>query len=103
MYHFAFYVPILYCEEVKNAIFESGAGQIGNYKDCCWQTLGEGQFRPMKGSKPFQGTEGSLETLGEYRVEMVCDDALIKGAVSALKNNHPYEKPAYTVMRLEEF
>jgi len=103
MYHFAFYVPILHCEDVKNAIFEAGAGQVGNYKNCSWQTLGEGQFEPMDGSKPYQGNEGSLETLGEYRVEMVCSDSFIKSAVEALKNSHPYEEPAYTVTQMMEF
>ncbi len=103
MYHLAFYVPILHCDQVKQAVFEAGAGQIGNYKNCSWQTLGEGQFMPMEGSQPFQGKEGSLETTGEYRVEMVCSDSFIRRAVDALKTNHPYEEPAYTVTHMEEF
>lgn len=103
MYHLAFYVPILHCEEVKNAIFEAGAGQFGNYKNCSWQTLGEGQFVPLDGSQPYKGRTGFLETQGEYRVEMVCEDSFIKKAVDALKVNHPYEEPAFTVTYMEEF
>ena len=103
MYHLSFYVPILHCDDVKNAIFETGAGKVGNYKNCSWQTLGEGQYLPMEGSNPFQGSKGCLEVLGEYRVEMICSDELIKSAVSALKDSHPYEEPAYTVSYLEQF
>ena len=103
MYHLSFYVPILHCDEVKDAIFETGAGQVGNYKNCSWQTLGEGQFKPTSGSQSFRGYESSVETTGEYRVEMVCSDSFIKNAIIALRNSHPYEQPAYTVTRMEEF
>jgi hypothetical protein len=103
MYNLSFYVPILHCDEVKDAIFETGAGQVGDYKNCSWQTLGEGQFKPTSGSQPFRGYEGSVETTGEYRVEMVCSDSFIKSAIAALRNSHPYEQPAYTVTRMEEF
>ena len=103
MYHLAFYVPILHCDKVKQAVFEAGAGTIGNYKNCSWQTLGEGQFMPMPGSQPFQGAQGALETTGEYRVEMVCSDSQIQKAIEALKMTHPYEEPAYTVIHMEEF
>ena len=103
MYQLSFYVPILHCDNVKSAIFEAGAGKIGNYQNCSWQTLGEGQYQPMEGSSPFQGAKGGLETLGEYRVEMVCSDSFIKSAINALKKSHPYETPAYTVAHMEEF
>jgi hypothetical protein len=102
VYNLSFYVPILHCDTVKNAVFEAGAGQAGNYKNCSWQTLGEGQFHPTEGSKPFRGREGQLETMGEYRVEMMCRDPYIRNAVAALKESHPYEVPAYTVTRVEE-
>lgn len=103
MYHLSFYVPILHCDEVKDAIFETGAGQVGDYKNCSWQTLGEGQFKPALAAHPFQGTSNSLETTGQYRVEMVCNDSFIRNAVAALRHSHPYEQPAYTVTRIEEF
>jgi hypothetical protein len=103
MYHLSFYVPILHCDEVKDAIFEAGAGQVGHYKNCSWQTLGEGQFKPNITTNPFRNHGSSLETTGQYRVEMVCSDSLIKNAVAALRHSHPSDQPAYTVMRIEEF
>ena len=84
-------------------MFTAGAGQIGDYDCCCWQTPGQGQFRPLAGSSPYIGQQGSIETVAEYRIEMVCADEYISDAVAALKESHPYEEPAYDVWKLEEF
>ncbi len=103
MYKLCFFVPEEALETVKSACFEAGAGKMGDYDSCCWQVLGEGQFRPMDGSRPYIGQQGQLEAVAEYRVEMVCTDEHIHGAVAALKLAHPYEEPAYDVWRLEAF
>jgi hypothetical protein len=103
MYKLCFYVPATHLDAVKSAVFATGAGRIGDYDSCCWQVLGCGQFRPLAGSSPFVGAEGRVETVAEYKVEMVCGDELIVAAVNALKAAHPYEEPAYQVWRLEEF
>jgi hypothetical protein len=83
------------------ALFDAGAGRIGNYEHCAWQVLGQGQFRPLAGSQPFIGAQGVLETVAEYRVEMVCEDAVIDAVIAALRQAHPYEEPAFDVIRLE--
>ncbi len=101
MYKLAFFVPESHLEIVKTAAFSAGAGRIGDYECCAWQTLGQGQFKPMAGSNPFIGEQGNIEVVEEYRVEMVCDDTLVKGALEAMKAAHPYEEPAYDVWRLE--
>jgi hypothetical protein len=101
MYKLAFYVPESHLDLVKSAVFAAQAGRIGHYEHCCWQVLGQGQFRPLGAAQPFIGTPGTLETVSEYRVELVCDDAHIKAAVAALKAIHPYEEPAYEVCKLE--
>lgn len=103
MYKLVFFVPDEFAEQVKEAIFATGAGQIGNYADCCWQTSGSGQFRPLAGSDPFIGRCGETERVNELRIEMVCEDDLIRAAVAALRKAHPYEEPAYDVWRLESF
>jgi hypothetical protein len=61
MYKLCFFVPESHLETVKEAIFEAGAGRIGDYDRCCWQVLGDGQFRPLPGSQPFSGKQGELE------------------------------------------
>jgi len=62
--------------------------------------LGQGQFRPLVGSTPFIGQTGEVETVGEYRVELVCDKAVLKEVVAAMVVAHPYEEPAYSVWPL---
>ncbi len=103
MYKLCVYVPATHLEQVKQALFDAGAGRIGDYDSCCWQVAGLGQFRPLAGAVPFIGKQGSIETVEEYKVELVCDDAVVIAAVAALKQAHPYEEPAYQVWRLEPF
>ena len=88
---------------VKNAVFAAGAGRIGDYDQCSWQVLGQGQFRPLDGSQPFLGQTGVVEQVQEWKVELVVADELIRPVVAALKQSHPYETPAYEVWRLEDF
>lgn len=101
MYKISFYVPATHIDRVKNAMFSTGAGKIGHYNCCAWQVLGEGQFMPLAGSHAFIGQQDQLEKVSEYKVEMVCEDQHIHDALSALKKTHPYEQPAYHVIRLE--
>ena len=103
MYKISVFVPESNAEPVKQAMFEAGAGRIGDYDHCCWQTPGQGQFRPLQGSSPTIGQQDRIETVAELKVEMVCDEAHIRDVVAALKSSHPYEEPAYDIWRLEEF
>lgn len=103
MYSLIFYVPNTHLETVKEAVFAVGAGAIGDYKHCCWQVLGQGQFQPLPGSQPFIGQHDQLEQVPEWRVELVVAANHIKSVVTALKAAHPYEEPAYAVYRLEPF
>lgn len=102
MYKICFYVPLFHVEKVKNAMFAKGAGKIGFYTYCAWQVLGEGQFMPIEGNNAFIGETNQLEKLAEYKVEMVCDEAHIREVIAALKESHPYEEPAYQIIRCEE-
>ncbi|MFJ4453713.1 NGG1p interacting factor NIF3 [Pseudomonas sp. NPDC089392] len=103
MYKLAFFVPASHVEVVKAAVFAAGGGRIGDYDHCAWQTLGQGQFRPLDGSQPFLGQAGQVEVVEEWKVELVVADELIDQVVAALKQSHPYETPAYEVWRLAEF
>nr|WP_255771513.1 YqfO family protein [Microbulbifer guangxiensis] len=89
-------------EEVKQALFAAGAGRIGDYDSCCFQVAGTGQFRPLEGSQPFIGQTGKVEQVAEYRVEMVCADALVDGALAAMREAHPYEEPAFDLWKLDD-
>jgi len=100
MYQIVFYVPESHLEPVKEALFNAGAGRIGDYDSCAWQTLGLGQFRPLQGSDPYLGQTGEVEQVAEHRVELVCEKAALKSAVTAMLAAHPYEEPAYSIWPL---
>jgi structural toxin protein (hemagglutinin/hemolysin) RtxA len=95
----SFYVPKEHAEVVKSAMFSAGAGKIGNYDLCSFEYEGEGQFRPLEGSRPFLGNPNQIEKVRELKVEMVFEDHLLNEVVSALKKAHPYETPAFFVTK----
>ena len=95
------YVPNGRLEAVKDAMFASGAGTYGNYDRCSWETSGMGQFRPLSNANPHTGTVGSVEKVSEIRVEMVCQDTLLKNVLAAMLESHPYEEPAYDVVPIK--
>ena len=99
-YKLCVYIPDSHVDSVKQAMFDAGAGRIGDYDCCAWQVAGEGQFRPLEGSDPFLGKHGELEKVREYRVEMICAGEHLDAAIAALKLAHPYEEPAYDVIVL---
>lgn len=97
------YIPASHLEQVKEAMFAAGAGRIGNYDHCAWQTLGEGQFRALPGAHPAIGEVGKVEKVPEWKVELVCEAASINAVIAAMKAAHPYETPAYHVSKPLEF
>jgi hypothetical protein len=103
MYKICVYVPELSVENVKQALFDAGAGRIGNYDSCCWQTAGVGQFRPLENSNPAIGSLNQVEQVNEVKIELVCEAEYVKAAIAAMKQSHPYEEPAYDVWQLEVF
>jgi len=100
MYKLTVYIPESHLEPVKEALFAAGCGRYAAYDRCCWQVLGQGQFRPLEGSRPFLGTVGTDEKVAEYRVEMICADEDVARVEQALRAAHPYEEPAFDFVRL---
>lgn len=103
MFKLVFFVPETHAERVKQAVFATGAGRIGDYEACCFTTRGQGQFRPLQGANPHLGQVGTLEFVDEFRIELVCKDELIHAAIAALRQAHPYEEPAFDAWRIEDF
>jgi hypothetical protein len=92
------YVPVPDTERVLAALFEAGAGAIGDYRECAWVTEGTGQFRPVQGADPAVGTVGELEKVAENRIEVVLPRGRRRETVAALRRAHPYEEPAFHVI-----
>jgi len=101
MYKLETYVPEAAVERVKTAIFAAGAGRLGNYDCCCWQTSGHGQFRPLAGSSPAVGQQGRIEVVAEVKLEAVCAPEALPAVIAALKSAHPYETPAFQYWAVE--
>lgn len=98
MFQIVVFIPETHKEAVKQAMFQAGAGMLGNYDSCCFEHPGTGQFRPLKNSHAFIGEVGKLELVNEVRVEMMCEEPSLKAAITAMKTSHPYETPAYYVI-----
>lgn len=96
-YKIVTYIPEHALESVKAAMFAAGAGYIGNYACCSWQTLGTGQFKPLQGAQPAEGQVGELCVIPEWKVEMIVPENKLCEVVAAYKQAHPYEMPAYEV------
>jgi dinuclear metal center YbgI/SA1388 family protein len=93
-------VPAGHADAVRSALFEAGAGQIGDYSQCSWSVAGIGQFLPGRGASPAVGTVGRVERLAEDRVEVIAPAAIRARVLAALRAAHPYEEPAFDVLSL---
>ncbi len=102
MYLICFYAPPSHVEQIKQAMFAAGAGKLGHYSSCAWQTLGEGEFMPLTGSQPYKGCVNQTEKAAEYKVEMICEQQYLFNVISVMKREHPYEMPAYQVIKTED-
>jgi dinuclear metal center YbgI/SA1388 family protein len=95
------FVPRNHEEAVRLAIGKAGAGHIGNYSFCAFNTKGTGIFKPEEGSSPYIGEEGQLEEVEEIRIETIFPEALQKKVIAAMLKAHPYEEVAYDVYPLD--
>jgi hypothetical protein len=94
------FVPGEALDAVRDAVFEAGAGRIGNYERCSWYTEGTGTFVGGEGASPALGEAGREERVTEMRLETVFPGERQEEVVAALRRAHPYEEPAYDVYPL---
>ena len=97
----AVFVPEAHVESVSNAMATAGAGVIGNYSSCAFRVKGTGTFRGSEEAKPFAGKAQHLETVEEFRLEMIAPRAKSNEVIAAMKLLHPYEEVAYDIYTLE--
>ncbi len=95
------FVPQKYADVVRKALFNAGAGQIGNYDSCSYNTQGEGTYRPGENTEPFCGEIGEFHTEPEIRIETILPFYKKNTILRALLATHPYEEPAYDFYRLD--
>ena len=95
------FIPLTDHERVRQSIFDSGAGYIGNYSETSFNTLGHGTYRGNEMSDPAIGQPGVLEMVEEAKLEVVFPAHIQNRVVAALKNTHPYEEVAYDIVSLD--
>ena len=94
------FVPEEALDSTRAAVFEAGAGRIGEYERCSWYAAGTGTFLGGEATDPAVGERGRDERVAELRVETVVPGDCIADVVAALRAAHPYEEPAYDVYPL---
>jgi hypothetical protein len=94
------FVPAEALDAVRDAVFEAGAGRIGEYERCSWYAEGTGTFRPLPGAKPTVGAIGEEERVPELRLETVFPEERHADVIAALRSAHPYEEPAFDILPL---
>jgi dinuclear metal center YbgI/SA1388 family protein len=99
-YKLVVFVPIEAVEKVSRAMFDAGAGRIGNYSSCSFRSGGTGTFFGESGTSPAIGQSGRLETVEEIRLETVVSIGAVGAVIAALKASHPYEEPAFDLNML---
>ncbi|MEQ9187983.1 MAG: Nif3-like dinuclear metal center hexameric protein [Cryomorphaceae bacterium] len=95
------FVPSKSVQDVRTALFEVGAGQIGDYDHCSFQSEGHGTFRGGETSNPTVGRAGEDHSEPESKLEVILPLHLKAQAVKSLLSAHPYEEVAYDLVRLE--
>jgi dinuclear metal center YbgI/SA1388 family protein len=94
------FVPETHVDAVSQALFDAGAGRIGNYRACSFRSAGTGTFYGEEGASPRVGQAGRVETVPEVRIELVVPSGVTGMVVAALRRVHPYEEPAFDLVRL---
>ncbi len=95
------FVPENHIDQVREAVFGAGAGEIGNYDKCSFSTHGSGTFRGGEGANPYLGEKGEFHFEKEVRFETILLKHSKNKVINALLNAHPYEEVAYDLYPLE--
>lgn len=101
-YKLIVFVPAEHINNFSKALFEAGAGTIGNYSNCSFQSAGQGSFMPLEQANPFIGKKNKVETVEEIKFETIVSAQNIGSVIRALRAAHPYEEPAFDVIELSD-
>ncbi|APZ47958.1 Nif3-like dinuclear metal center hexameric protein [Polaribacter reichenbachii] len=95
------YVPNKSANDLRTALFDAGAGNIGNYDNCSFNVSGDGTFKGNENSNPVLGEKGKLHTEPETKISVIFESKNEKSILKALQENHPYEEVAYEIITTE--
>ncbi|HAJ99874.1 MAG TPA: Nif3-like dinuclear metal center hexameric protein [Bacteroidales bacterium] len=95
------FCPTSHVDAVRRAMFDAGAGKIGDYDSCSFNTEGTGTFKAGMQASPFVGTKHELHFESEVKIESIVPAWLLGNVVKAMIESHPYEEVAYDIYMLE--
>ncbi|GAA0443188.1 Nif3-like dinuclear metal center hexameric protein [Lentibacillus halophilus] len=95
------FVPESHADEVREAMSEQGAGHIGDYSHCTFQSAGQGTFKPLEGTDPYIGSQDTLAFVDEVKMETIIPQYKLSSVVDAMMAAHPYEEAAYDLYPVE--
>jgi dinuclear metal center YbgI/SA1388 family protein len=95
------FVPVEHAEAVRQSIFNAGAGKVGNYSGCSFNSEGIGTFMASEGTTPFIGQQGEAVKANEIKIETIYPAHLRAAIIKAMMEAHPYEEVAYDIIKLE--
>lgn len=101
LYKLAVFVPTSHVEKLRTAFAQVGAGKLGTYDSCSFQTTGEGMYRALEGANPFVGNVNELHREEEVKLEVVVPESEKKKVIRTMLKNHPYEEVAYDLITLD--
>ena len=101
MYKLVVFIPTQNLETVKENLFRAGAGRLGNYSHCSFESSGLGQFKPLLGANPSLGQVDKIENVEEIKFETLVDENCMEDVIKSLYKSHPYEEPAFDIIKLE--
>ena len=95
------FIPVAHHERVAKAVFDAGAGYIGNYSETSFNVKGTGTFKGNEKSNPVLGKKGILEKADEIKFETIFPAYIEEKIIAALLEAHPYEEVAYDIVLLD--
>ena len=97
------FAPLDNAEDLRKALFAAGAGQLGKYSECSFNTEGTGTFKPEEGADPFVGEIGKRHEEKEMKIEVIFPGYLEQKIIRAMIEAHPYEEVAYDIISLGNY
>ena len=97
------FAPLDNAEDLRKALFAAGAGQLGKYSECSFNTEGTGTFKPEEGADPFVGEIGKRHEEKEMKIEVIFPGYLKQKIIRAMIEAHPYEEVAYDIISLGNY
>ncbi len=95
LYKLVVFCPLEAADKVREAVFNAGAGEIGNYSWCSFNSEGFGTFKASEKANPYVGEIGEVHREPEVRIETVVPSYFLNSVIRSMLEAHPYEEVAY--------